>query len=88
VRNQRDMESFDQLLAGELDLSVRSREALPHGLPLEERAALADRLLRSLDDLPEPERKKLPLINRKRDGRVLLESAAPVPSRSRSIRES
>ena len=32
VRNQRDMESFDQLLAGELDLAVRSREALPHGL--------------------------------------------------------
>ncbi len=28
-------------------------------LPLDERAALADRLLRSLDELPEPERKKL-----------------------------
>ena len=28
-------------------------------LPLKERAALADRLLRSLDELPEPERKKL-----------------------------
>jgi putative addiction module component (TIGR02574 family) len=28
-------------------------------LPLDERAALADRLLRSLDDLPEPERKRL-----------------------------
>ena len=35
VRNQRDMESFDQLLAGELDLAVRSREALPHGLRFE-----------------------------------------------------
>jgi DNA-binding transcriptional LysR family regulator len=35
MRNQRDMESFDQLLAGELDLAVRSREALPHGLRFE-----------------------------------------------------
>ena len=29
------MESFDQLLAGELDVAVRSREALPHGLRFE-----------------------------------------------------
>src|ERR1022692_1019577 len=35
VRNQRHRESFDQLLAGELDLAVRSREALPHGLRFE-----------------------------------------------------
>jgi hypothetical protein len=28
-------------------------------LPLEERAVLTDHLLRSLDELPEPERKKL-----------------------------
>ena len=33
--NQRDIASFDQLLAGELDLAVRSREALPHGLRFE-----------------------------------------------------
>jgi len=44
VRNQRDMESFDQLLAGELDLAVRSREALPHGLRFEPLFA-SDRLL-------------------------------------------
>ena len=44
VRNQRDMESFDQLLAGELDLAVRSREALPHGLRFEPLFA-SDRML-------------------------------------------
>ena len=44
VRNQRDMESFDQLLAGGLDLAVRSREALPHGLRFEPLFA-SDRLL-------------------------------------------
>ena len=44
VRNQRDMESFDQLLAGELDIAVRSREALPHGLRFEPLFA-SDRML-------------------------------------------
>jgi len=44
VRNQRDMESFDQLLAGELDLAVRSRETLPHGLRCEPLFA-SDRML-------------------------------------------
>ncbi len=44
ARNQRDMESFDQLLAGELDLAVRSREALPHGLRFEPLFA-SDRVL-------------------------------------------
>jgi DNA-binding transcriptional LysR family regulator len=44
VRNQRDMESFDQLLASELDLAVRSREALPHGLRFEPLFA-SDRML-------------------------------------------
>ena len=38
------MESFDQLLAGELDLAVRSREALPHGLRFEPLFA-SDRML-------------------------------------------
>src|ERR1035437_7491164 len=44
VRNQRDMESFDQLLADELDLAVRSRETLPHGLRFEPLFA-SDRML-------------------------------------------
>ena len=44
MRNQRDMESFDQLLAGELDVAVRSREALPHGLRFEPLFA-SDRML-------------------------------------------
>src|ERR1019366_4250882 len=44
VRNQRDMESFDQLLAGELDLAVRSREALLQGLRFEPLFA-SDRML-------------------------------------------
>ena len=38
------MESFDQLLAGELDLAVPSREALPHGLRFEPLFA-SDRML-------------------------------------------
>jgi DNA-binding transcriptional LysR family regulator len=38
------MESFDQLLAGELDLAVLSREALPHGLRFEPLFA-SDRML-------------------------------------------
>ena len=38
------MESFDQLLAGELDVAVRSREALPHGLRFEPLFA-SDRML-------------------------------------------
>src|ERR1022692_4845599 len=38
------MESVDQLLAGELDLAVRSREALPHGLRFEPLFA-SDRML-------------------------------------------
>src|ERR1035437_9694327 len=44
VRNQRDMELFDRLLAGELDVAVRSREALPHGLRFEPLFA-SDRML-------------------------------------------
>jgi hypothetical protein len=54
--------------------SLSLSEALK--LPLDERAALADRLLRSLDELPEPERKKLwlevadRLLQEMREGKV------------------
>ena len=60
-------------------------------LPLEERAALADRLLRSLDDLPEPERKKLWLevadrrLQEMREGKVREIPADEVFARGRAI---
>jgi putative addiction module component (TIGR02574 family) len=60
-------------------------------LPLEERAALADRLLRSLDELPEPERKKLWLevadrrLQEMREGKVREIPADEVFARGRKI---
>ena len=60
-------------------------------LPLEERAALADHLLRSLDGLPEPERKKLWLevadrrLQEMREGKVREIPADEVFARGRNI---
>jgi putative addiction module component (TIGR02574 family) len=60
-------------------------------LPLDERAALADRLLRSLDELPEPERKKLWLdvadrrLQELRDGKVREIPADEVFARGRTF---
>ena len=60
-------------------------------LPLDERAALADRLLRSLDELPEPERKKLWLevadrrLQEMREGKVREIPAGEVFARGRAI---
>ena len=60
-------------------------------LPLEERAALANRLLRSLDDLPEPERKRLWLdvsdrrLQEMREGKVREIPADEVFARGRAI---
>ncbi len=60
-------------------------------LPLKERAALADHLLRSLDELPEPERKKLWLevadrrLQELREGKVREIPADEVFARGRNI---
>jgi putative addiction module component (TIGR02574 family) len=60
-------------------------------LPLEQRAALADRLLRSLDELPEPERKKLWLdvserrLQEMREGKVREIPADEVFARGRAL---
>lgn len=60
-------------------------------LPLEERAALADRLLKSLDELPEPERKKLWLevaerrLQEMKNGKVSEVPAEEVFARGRAI---
>jgi putative addiction module component (TIGR02574 family) len=60
-------------------------------LPLDERAALADRLLRSLDELPEPERKTLWLevadrrLAEMREGKVREIPADEVFARGRAV---
>jgi len=60
-------------------------------LPLEERAALAVHLLRSLDELPEPERKNLWLevadrrLQEMREGKVREIPADEVFARGRNI---
>ncbi len=60
-------------------------------LPLDERAALADHLLRSLDELPEPERKKLWLevsdrrLAEMREGKVREIPADEVFARGRAV---
>ena len=60
-------------------------------LPLDERAALAHSLLRSLDELPEPERKKLWLevadrrLQEMREGKVREIPADEVFARGRAI---
>jgi putative addiction module component (TIGR02574 family) len=79
ARNRIDGMTAEDLLAAALKL------------PLVERAAFADRLLRSLDDLPEPERRQLWLdvaerrLQEMREGKVKEIPAAEVFARGRAL---